>query len=48
LIYMGVLAFMLIPISRAFGKTVSRVEGGVLLASYIGFLAYSALRAIGT
>lgn len=47
LIYMGVLAIALIPISRAFGKSVSRVEGGVLLASYIGFLVYSAIAATG-
>ncbi|HLP82785.1 MAG TPA: sodium:calcium antiporter [Phycisphaerales bacterium] len=43
LAYMGVLAIALVPISRTFGKTVSRLEGAVLLASYVGFLIVSAL-----
>lgn len=46
LAYMGILAIALVPISRTVGKTVSRVEGGVLLASYLGFLALSALSAM--
>lgn len=46
LAYMGILAIMLVPISRTFGKTVSRLEGGVLLASYAGFLVLSAVRAL--
>jgi hypothetical protein len=41
--YMGILAIALVPISRTFGKTVSRLEGGLLLASYAGFLAVSAV-----
>ena len=43
LAYMGILAIALVPISRTFGKTVSRLEGGLLLASYAGFLAVSAV-----
>lgn len=43
LAYMGLLAIALVPISRTAGKTVSRVEGGLLLASYAGFLAASAV-----
>ncbi len=42
--YMGFLALALIPISRTFGKTISRVEGAGLLASYAVFLALSAWR----
>jgi cation:H+ antiporter len=41
--YMGILAIALVPISRSFGKTVSRLEGGLLLASYTAFLAVSAV-----
>lgn len=44
LLYMGLLALALVPISRTFGRTVSRIEGGLLLASYAAFLAVSALR----
>lgn len=40
--FMGVLAIALIPISRTAGRTVSRIEGGLLLATYIAFLAASA------
>ena len=43
LAYMGVLALALVPISRTAGKTVSRVEGAILLASYLAFLAISVL-----
>lgn len=45
LIYMGVLAFTLIPICRTFGKTISRIEGGLLLGSYFLFLIYSSITA---
>jgi len=45
LAYMGLLAIALVPISRTFGKTVSRLEGALLLATYAGFLAVSALSA---
>lgn len=45
LAYMGLLAIALVPISRTFGKTVSRLEGGLLLASYAAFLTISAVRA---
>ena len=43
---MGLLAIALIPISRTFGKTVSRLEGALLLGSYVAFLAYSAVVAV--
>lgn len=42
LAYMGILAIALVPISRTFGKTVSRLEGVLLLASYVCFLLVSA------
>ncbi len=45
LIYMGVLALALIPIARMFKPEVSRLEGALLLASYAGFLVFSAVRA---
>lgn len=41
LAFMGLLAVALIPISRTFGRTVSRLEGALLLASYVAFLALS-------
>ncbi len=41
--YMAILSLALIPMSRTFGKTISRLEGGLLLASYAGFLIVSAL-----
>jgi len=47
LAYMAVLAIALVPISRTFGKTVSRIEGGLLLSSYAAFLAFSAWTALG-
>lgn len=47
LAYMGVLALALVPISRSFNKTVSRLEGCLLLASYVAFLVVSAVRATG-
>lgn len=46
LAYMGLLAIVLIPISRTFGRTVSRLEGGLLLASYAAFLTLSAVLAL--
>ncbi|MEK6703971.1 MAG: calcium/sodium antiporter [Planctomycetota bacterium] len=45
LAYMGLLAIALVPISRTFGKTVSRLEGGLLLASYAVFLGVSVILA---
>jgi len=42
-VYMAILAIALVPISRSFGKTISRLEGGLLLASYAAFLAVSAV-----
>lgn len=45
--YMGLLALALIPISRTFGRTVARVEGAALLASYAAFLAISAVTQLG-
>ncbi len=42
MIYMALLAIALIPISRGSDRLVSRVEGGLLLASYASFLALSA------
>lgn len=48
MVYMGVLAVVLIPISRTSGKSVSRLEGLLLLLSYVGFLTYSAAEAMGS
>lgn len=45
LVYMGVLALALVPISRTDGRKVSRIEGGLLLGSYGAFLAASAVLA---
>lgn len=42
MVYMALLAVALVPISRTFGKTVSRIEGALLLGSYALFLAISA------
>jgi hypothetical protein len=42
---MGLLALALVPISRTFGKTISRLEGGLLLASYAIFLTIAAFAA---
>jgi len=47
LCYMGLLAVGMVGISRTFGKTVSRVEGGLLLGSYAGFLGLSAWMVMG-
>lgn len=44
LAYMGLLALALVPISRTFNKTISRLEGGGLLVSYAAFLALTAVR----
>jgi len=46
LVYMGVLAVVMILISRTGGKTITRVEGAVLLASYGAFIAFSTLQAM--
>lgn len=46
LAYMALLAAALVPISRTFGKTVSRLEGVGLLGSYVVFLAISTWGAI--
>jgi cation:H+ antiporter len=48
LAYMGLLALALVPISRTFQKTVSRIEGGLLLASYAAFLVTTAVQTAGT
>lgn len=45
LAYMGLLAVAFVGISRTFGKTVSRIEGALLLASYAAFLAIAAVKA---
>lgn len=45
LAYMGILALVLIPISRTFTHRVSRLEGGLLLTSYAVFLGWSAWEA---
>lgn len=45
LIAMGVLSLALVPISRTFERTVSRLEGGLLLGAYLAFLAVSAWQA---
>jgi len=45
LAYIGILAITLEPISRTFGKTVSRLEGGLLLDSYARFLVLSSILA---
>lgn len=46
LAFMGAFAVALVPIARTFGKTVSRLEGGLLLAGYAAFLIVSAVRAV--
>lgn len=47
LVYMGLLAIALVPISRTHGHTVARGEGAALLASYVVFLIISAFQAGG-
>ena len=47
MVYMALLAVALVPISRTFGKTVSRIEGSLLLGSYGLFLAISAWQVLG-
>ncbi|CAG0958991.1 Inner membrane protein YrbG [Phycisphaerales bacterium] len=47
LIVMGGLAIILVPISRTGGRTVSRLEGVFLIATYAAFLAYSTWSATG-
>lgn len=46
--FMGGLALALIPISRSSGRSVSRIAGGLLLSTYIAFLAASAWNASTT
>jgi len=46
LAYMGTLAIALVPISRSYGRHVSRAEGVLLLASYAAFLGVSAWTAL--
>jgi len=46
LLFMGGLAVALVPISRTFDKKVSRLEGGMLVGSYVVFLGISAVRAM--
>lgn len=45
--YMALLAIALVPISRTFKKTVSRLEGALLLTSYAIFIAISGAQAMG-
>lgn len=45
LIYMAILAVALVPISRTFNKTISRLEGALLLGSYVLFMAVSTVMA---
>lgn len=45
LIFMGVFAIALVPISRSFNKTVSRLEGLFLLGMYVAFLVVSGVMA---
>ncbi len=45
LVYLGLLGLALVPISRTFDKTVSRIEGGILLGTYVVFLIISAVLA---
>jgi cation:H+ antiporter len=42
--YMAILGLALIPISRSFNRTVSRLEGAALLASYAVFISITAAR----
>ncbi len=44
--YMALLAIALVPISRTFKKTVSRLEGALLLISYAIFIAISGVQAM--
>jgi cation:H+ antiporter len=45
LVFMGALALALIVIARTFDRTVARIEGVLLLGSYVAFLALAALAA---
>jgi cation:H+ antiporter len=47
LVYMAVLAIALVPMTRTFGRTLSRREGALLVTSYAAFLAYSSWSALG-
>ncbi len=48
LAFMAGLAILLVPISRTDNRTVSRLEGVILLTLYAGFLALSAWRELST
>lgn len=43
----GALLLVIVAIRRSKERTVSRVEGGALVGSYVVFLAVSALRTLG-
>jgi cation:H+ antiporter len=43
LVTMSILAILLVPISRTFDRTVSRLEGGILLTVFVAFLIYSGI-----
>jgi cation:H+ antiporter len=46
LVAVAIFSVALLPISRTHDNKVSRLEGGVLLASYAGFMAWQAYRAL--
>jgi cation:H+ antiporter len=46
LLYMAWLAVMLIPMVRTAGRTISRMEGLLLLGTYVAFIAYNAWKAV--
>ena len=46
LAFMAAFGLAIIPISRTFGRTVSRLEGGLLLTGYAAFLAISGIAAL--
>lgn len=45
--YMALLAIALVVMSRTFNRTISRLEGAILLSSYVGFLVLTAVIALG-
>lgn len=47
LVMMLLLSFLLVPMSRTFGRTVSRVEGVALLTLYLGYMAWTVYDALG-
>ncbi len=46
LVFMAAFALAIIPISRTFGRSVSRLEGALLLTGYAAFLAISGVAAL--